>query len=476
MKMVHKIILGNVLAMMFIALVYLFSHQKFDLLLDKLNYVEIADSLNATLLQMRLSEKNYFLYKDNSDLLLIRKDLIKSAVAITTAKRDIVRDIGAKNFDKLESSLKAYELEIDRLETAATYTREMEESLREAGQKLRMQSDSMLRLERDAVNRLITDARRTLAYFFGIVLVVALTSSYLFFSKMFRSLRKIEKTANTISAGRFKKIKGNLSNDELGSVMRAINSMSEELGTRHEQLIQARKLSSLGTLTAGVAHELGNPLNNISMLAQNFIELYAHLGDEDRIDYMKTVLQECERIRLIVQGLLDFSKPKKADFDLTDLNQLLRNSLKLVQNMFDISCIQSELELEEDLPLVLLDKNKIEEVIVNLLTNAVHAMSCGGTIFLRTRLCPDGDCVTLEVQDTGEGIAPEFIANVFDPFFSTKGTDGTGLGLSISYSIIKNHGGKIEVQSRLGQGTTFVIHLPLRQKEDDDEQEKDNGH
>jgi two-component system NtrC family sensor kinase len=466
MKLVYKIILGNVLAIMLIALVYVFSSQKFDLLLNKLNFVEIAEGLNANLLRMRLSEKNYFLYKDKSDLPMIREDLVKSGQAINDERGDIVRAIGEKKLDQLEMSLKRYEQEVVKLEVTGEYSKEMEESLREAGRRLREQSASMIRLEREAVNKLIHDSRKTLFYFFCLVLGIAVTTSYLFFSKMFKSLRRIEKTALAISNGNFNKLEGKISNDELGSVMGAINSMCEELGTRHEQLIQSRKLASIGVLTAGVAHELGNPLNNISMVAQNFIELYDFLEPQERLGYMVTVLEQCERIRKVVQNLLDFSKPKKADFGVADMNKLIRNSLKLVQNMFDVTCIESKLDLEEKLPSVFIDEHKIEEVLVNLLTNSVHAMSCGGTIFIRTRIDEAKEYVVVEVEDTGGGISPEFLPNIFDPFFSTKGTEGTGLGLSISYSIIKNHNGKIDVKSRVGEGTTFVVQLPIYKEEE----------
>jgi two-component system NtrC family sensor kinase len=476
MKLVHKIILGNVIIIVFIALVYAFSYQKFDLLLDKLNFVEIADSLDETLLGMRLSEKNYFLYKDKSDLPLIRDDLIKIGRTLNDERKNIIRAVGKENFNKLESGLKRYELEVAKLEETEVYTQEMEESLRETGRDLRVQSASMVRLERLSVNQIISDSRKALFYFFCLVLVVALTTTYFFFSKMFKSLRRIEKTANAICEGNFCKIEGKISKDELGSVVGAINSMCEELGTRHEQLIQSRKLASLGVLTAGVAHEIGNPLNNISMVAQTYVELYKHLSAEDRLEYMQIVLQECERIRKIVQDLLDFSKPKESDFGVVDMNHLIRNSLKLVQNMMHVSGIESRLELAEGLPPVFIDKNRIVEVLVNLLTNAVHATPSGGTVSIRTKLAEGGGYVAVEVEDTGEGIPAEFLPNIFDPFFSTKGTLGTGLGLSISYGIIKKHNGKIDVKSEVGKGTTFVIQLPSHPKEETiNERSQDHG-
>ena len=226
-----------------------------------------------------------------------------------------------------------------------------------------------------------------------------------------------------------------------------------------------------------MAHELGNPLNNISMVAQTYLELYEHLAEADRLDYMNTVLEETERIRKIVQDLLEFSKPKEADFGVVDANSMIRNSLKLIQNTLHVSGIDSKLELEEGLPPIYIDENRIEEVLVNLLTNAAHATPAGGLVTIRTKRSQDDDFVVMEVEDTGHGIPPEFLAHIFDPFFSTKGTQGTGLGLSISYGIIRKNNGKIDVKSEVGKGTIFMIQLPIyKEKETIDERSQDHGH
>ncbi|MEJ2658422.1 MAG: ATP-binding protein, partial [Desulfobacterales bacterium] len=284
------------------------------------------------------------------------------------------------------------------------------------------------------------------------------------------SLRQIEKTAHSISEGNFIETEEKISNDELGSAMKAINSMCEELKTRHEQLVQSKKLSSLGILTAGVAHELGNPLNNISMVAQTYTELYDHLSKAERLDYMNTVEEECSRIKNIVQNLLDFSRPKQTDFKVKDINSVVKSSLRLVQNMLHVSGVETQLNLQTELPPVFIDENKIQGVLVNLYTNAIQAMTPGGTLFIRTILENNTSHILIEIEDTGTGISPKFINNIFDPFFSTKGTQGTGLGLSISYGIVKNHQGEIRVKSKIGQGTTFTIELPIySSKEDIDE-------
>jgi two-component system NtrC family sensor kinase len=460
MKLVHKITLGNALGIISIILIAVFSYHEFDLVLAKLRFAEIADSLDASFLRMRLSEKNYFLYKDPSELLSIKDEIKESHLKVESLSPDIIKAIGQQNWQKLKSYLNQYEKEVDELEEKNKAASDIQLNVRESGRKLRLFSENMISLERKTINEILSASKKTLLAFFCFIIFAAITSSYLFFSRMFKNLRRIEKTACAISEGNFMKIEGNIQDNELGSVMKAMDTMCEELETRHEQLIQSKKLASLGILTSGVAHELGNPLNNISMVAQTYLELYDRLHKADRVAYMKMVLEESERIKKIVQNLLDFARPKKADFKVSDINSVIRNSLKLVQNTLYISGIKSQLDLKEDLPAVFIDEDRIREVLVNLLSNAVHAMPSGGTVFIRTKLAKKNDNIIIEVEDTGKGIPHEFVSYIFDPFFSTKGAEGTGLGLSISYGIVKRHYGKMDVRSKVGVGTTFVIELP----------------
>lgn len=470
MKLVHKITLGNALGIISIILISAFSYHEFDLVLAKLRFVEIADSLNASFLRMRLSEKNYFLYKDPSELSAIKSELKDSHHTVESVSSDIIKAIGDQNWKMLKLHLNEYEKQIDELGESNEPTPDLQTQVRESGRTLKLFSENMINLETKTMNKILSASKKTLLAFFCFIIFTAITSSYFFFSRIFKNLHRIEKTANAISAGNFMQMEGNIPDNELGSVMKAIDTMCEELETRHEQLIQSKKLASLGILTSGVAHELGNPLNNISMVAQTYLELYDRLGSEDRIDYMKTVLEECERIKKIVQNLLDFSRPKKADFKVANINNVIKNSLKLVQNTLDISRIKSQLDLKEDLPAIIIDEDRIREVLVNLLSNAVHAMPSGGTVVIRTGLAKNQDNIIIEVEDTGKGIPQEFISYIFDPFFSTKGAEGTGLGLSISYGIVRRHNGKMDVRSKVGVGTTFTIELPISGgKEDGDE-------
>jgi signal transduction histidine kinase len=278
---------------------------------------------------------------------------------------------------------------------------------------------------------------------------------------MLRSFKEIEKAAHLISEGNFSKVETDAPADELGSVIKAINSMSEELSKREEIIIQSKKLASIGILTAGVAHELGNPLNNISLLAQAYEELYDSLSREERISFMREVDEETDRIKEIVKNLLDFSKPKEANLKRMDVNDVIKKSMKLVQNMICLCNIDARLELEENLPPVMIDEHQVQEVFINLITNAIQAESPGDLLSIGSHLAKSGESVEIEIRDTGGGIPPEHLPHVFDPFFTTKGACGTGLGLFVSYGIIKNHKGNIQVSSEVGKGACFTIQFPI---------------
>ncbi|MCL5063450.1 MAG: ATP-binding protein [Nitrospiraceae bacterium] len=465
MKIEHKIILSNTFNVALIALIGLFALQNLNLMLTKLRFVEIADDLNASLLEMRLSEKNYFLYKDDTALFDIKEKIDKTLQSIEGVRKDIIRAVGENNLGQLIMHLHRYSEVIENVRRSGNRDAQLENMLRTEGKKLKEFSEEITRLERVRVNEIIANSKRVLFYSFWAILLSAMIVSHFVSQKILRSLRMIEKLTKSISEGNFHKIEGIKSRDELGSVIDAINSMSEELSHREEQIIQSKKLASIGVLTAGVAHELTNPLNNISMIAQTYEELYDKLSKEERIDFMSKVEGETERMKEIIKNLLDFSRPKEPNLKKADINATIQKTLKLMQNSLDVSNIETKSNLESGLPGVIIDESQIQQVFVNLITNAVQAMPGGGTIFISSRIGKNNGFVEITVADTGKGITPEFLPHIFDPFFSTKGDGGTGLGLSVSYGIIKNHRGDIRVESKVGVGTTFTIELPVYKEE-----------
>lgn len=467
MKIENKLIVSNIINGAFIILIGFFAFQNMNLVLTKLRFVEIADDLNASFLEMRLSEKNYFLYHDQNALEEIREKITSTVKTIEAAKKDIIPAIGETDLRQLESNLSDYS---DVIEAAGRSGRpanpDLEAKIRATGRKLKEYSESITHLERKRVNDIILSSKSILIFSFWAILASALLISHFISQKIVRSLRAIEKMTRSISEGNFHRIEGFRTRDELGAVITAINSMSEELAHREDEIIQSKKLASLGILTAGVAHEITNPLNNISMIAQTYEELYGKLSEKDRIEFMSKVDAETERIRKIVKNLLDFSKPKDANPNEADINAVVHKTLTLVQNMIDVSNVETKVKLDDRLPPVFVDEHQVQQVLVNLITNAVQAMSTGGKLFIATRAGKKGDSVEITVMDTGKGIAPEFLPHIFDPFFSTKGEGGTGLGLSVSYGIIRNHKGEIRVESKVGIGTTFTVELPIYHHEE----------
>ncbi len=415
MKIENKIILSNVVNIGLILLIGFFALEKLNLMQTKLRFVEIADDLNATFLEMRLTEKNYFI-NQNRDLLIDIQDKIQEAEqSLDIASKDIIRSIGENKYVLLKSHLKQYSDIVNKVRQNPHWDTDLNSKLGAEGKMLREFSKSITSLERNAVNDIISRSKFILLYSFFAILICAVTMSHFISRKILLSLREIEKLAKSISKGNFKRIEGAIPDDEFGSVMAAINSMSEELMNREDALVQSKKLASLGILTAGVAHELTNPLNNISMIAQTFTEMYDNLGKAQIIECMDNVEKETERIMAIIKNLIDFSKPKEAHLKETDINTVMQKTLKLMQNMLDISNIDTKLNLVPDLPHVLIDEDQIMQVMVNLITNAIQSMQAGKSLFLATRLGKSGDSVEIQVMDTGQGIPREFL-----PTYSTR--------------------------------------------------------
>jgi two-component system NtrC family sensor kinase len=231
------------------------------------------------------------------------------------------------------------------------------------------------------------------------------------------------------------------------------------------QLTQADKLSSIGLLAAGVAHEINTPLAVISSYAQMLSKQLK--GDARLGPVLDKITQQSFRAAEIANGLLNFSRTSTTEFRETNLNQVIHDTLSLLEHQFKTAQIIVDLELAESLPTIHGNPGKLQQVFLNLLLNAKEAMPGGGHLRVATLADGQRNCVTALVVDSGSGIAPEHLKRIYDPFFTTKTTPkpgdrrGTGLGLSVSYGIIQEHAGKIHVESAVGGGTTFHLEFPL---------------
>lgn len=258
------------------------------------------------------------------------------------------------------------------------------------------------------------------------------------------------------------------SSDEFGKLARRFNQMADALRERDERLkeftkrkiMESERLAIIGQLSANVAHELNNPLQGIVTYASLALEKDT-FDDTCKQNINKIVIQ-ANRCRDIIRGLLDFSRQKKPDITLCNINSLLQGCISLVENQAIFLNIKVEMNLDHSLPMIIIDPSQVERVFLNLIINAAEAMNGTGTLKITTTLNPSTRSIDIDVKDTGQGISPENMEKIFDPFFTTKETGhGVGLGLAISYGIVQEHRGSLKVESELGKGTTFTVSLPL---------------
>ncbi len=248
-------------------------------------------------------------------------------------------------------------------------------------------------------------------------------------------------------------------NRELKARGEQLERAYQELKGAQEHLIRSEKLAALGTLSAGLAHEINNPIGIISSRVElMLLEAKERALPKQVQEDLKVIGKHAARVARIAHGLLSFAKQASWEFIPLDLNQLVEEVLLLTEKQLSKERITLEKRLSPGLPKILGSPNHLEQVLLNLLTNAREAMPQGGRLVVESRKGQDG-YVQLLVTDTGVGIPEEARPRIFDPFFTTK-KKGTGLGLSISYGIIQGHGGTIEVDSQVGKGSTFIVTLP----------------
>jgi two-component system NtrC family sensor kinase len=291
--------------------------------------------------------------------------------------------------------------------------------------------------------------------------------------------------------------------ESLENYLESLESANKQLKQAQEELIRTEKLASIGRFAAGVAHEVGNPLGAI--LGYTSILEREGMDHEEARDYLKRIEKEIERINRIVRELLDFARPSKFEIKAVEVNKILESTLSLLSYQKNFKNIETQLDMQQDLPLIKGDESQLSQVFINIILNAIDAMPDGGILRIQTatgvvenpdgerlpgiyprrrkndpmesdysrmrrtdplavlfRRFSEGNMVKIRISDTGTGIKKEDLENIFDPFFTTKAPDkGTGLGLSISLRIVESLGGEIKVESEVGKGTTFEIGFPV---------------
>ncbi len=281
-----------------------------------------------------------------------------------------------------------------------------------------------------------------------------------------RPLQKITLAAVKVTDGDYgTEVNLRKSNDEIGLLAQSFNEMSrkmasdiEQLQHLNEQLIRTEKLAAMGTLSAGVAHEVNNPLASISSLIQ-MLERTENL-DADAKEKLKLIKTQILRITQVTKDMMDFARVRPGAKTLTNINETIEKSLRLASFDKSFQKLKTNKNIDDSIPKILADSDQLQQVFLNLFLNARDAMPNGGELTIKTSL--QNDSIQIQISDSGTGIENENLKKIFDPFFTTKSTgNGTGLGLAVCYGIVTAHDGKIEVSNNPKGGSTFNILLPI---------------
>ncbi len=300
--------------------------------------------------------------------------------------------------------------------------------------------------------------------------LISMVTSYFFARRIHVPIKKLVSASKEVAGGNLDTQVNVRTNDELQYLAISFNKMSKALKKRDEQLkafatqkiIESERLALVGQLAANVAHELNNPLQGIVTFSHLIIEDH-QCGNPAHVESLEKIVGQANRCRDIIRGLLDFSRQRKPDKALSNINSVLTSCISLVEHQALFHNIQIMKSFQADLPLAVIDASQIERVFINIIMNAAEAMEGNGKLSLETRLDSEKENIEIKISDTGPGINKENLKKIFDPFFTTKEIGhGTGLGLAISYGIVQGHQGKLSVDSKVGEGTAFLITLPLK--------------
>jgi signal transduction histidine kinase len=375
--------------------------------------------------------------------------------------------IGKINFDIMVGHLKQYERLLSKLESVDRNNKRqldnIESELREHGAVMVTVAQEIVNKERNAVHSMLITSQRIPIVFIALLLVFIVYLTLFVTRQILAPLHRMMAATQRIADGDLTPITPKRKyHDEFSKLAIAMNHMMNQLTTRQKLLLHSHKMQAVGTLTAGVAHELNNPINNIILTASMLMEDYKDLPEEEQIDMIHDLVSQSERAQKIVKNLLDFARESEIDIKPLDVETLIENTLRLAANQIKLAKVKVKGELSENLPPIFGDHQQLTQVLLNIVLNALDAMPKGGTLTISVTQTQLRDFVSIEFKDTGNGIPEQHLDNIFDPFFTTKPkAKGTGLGLSVSLGIIQQHGGDILVKSESGEGTTFTVLLPV---------------
>ncbi len=433
---------------------------------DDVTLLMHAGNLSNICLEVRRYEKNFIIRHTNEDFVKVLEYVNKAQQFVPQVIEDLKIMPQPTHLQNLQVKLSTYKKTFEEFKIACNSGELVEvdflrEKVRELGQDLVNITEDLVLFEQQKMTHFIKKVNGRLLKAVLFLVILSIFTITLLYTSIIKPLKMVENAAINIANGTFSLIPIDEKIGEVRSVLRAFNTMVKELEKKQEQLFQAKKLSSIGTLASGTAHQINNPLNNISTSCQ--LALAEINADENQLvaRMLETINQETHRAGEIVRGLLEFSRAQTFSLQAYQLSTIVNKVRQLVSSEIP-SGISLETEIPEDIVLFV-DVQKIVEALLNLTINAIQAIpEPPGEVTIRAEKDADEKNALISVSDTGTGINKKDLQKIFDPFFTTKNAkNGTGLGLAVVYGIIKKQNGSIRVESKEDKGTRFIIRLPL---------------
>ena len=456
-----KILFGYCLVgLLFVALV-VSSLVHFRRLETKISEQQRVSDFHDEMRYARRMEKNYLLYRKNGDL-AEAIERTNNAVALIKQLPPQISDSEVQaNATEMLERYRDLLIEMANADRFGKVSTQVTDELLITGSRMLSLGE---KLDGEALEQLavaVEAHHRNLQYTILAAIALAIVAGVLVTRSVVKPLRTIETSLGRVATGETGRLDQTAEDLEVGSLTQAINRTLTELDERQKAITRSSRLVALGTMLSGVAHELNNPLSNISTSCQILLEEHKDLPPDMCHDLLAQIDGEVLRAQRIVSTLLDFAREKQYDRQPTPARQLVDEVLQLTRSLTPPDATITT-DIGEAL-LVDVDRQRFQQVLINLLQNAADVIGPGGRIHIDARRESNG--TRISVADNGPGISPEDLPRIFDPFFSTKAVGkGTGLGLFIVHEIIGQHGGTVSVDSQPGQGTRFSIHIPDQKK------------
>jgi len=450
---------------MAIVLIAINSYQVISLENDLLT-MEKVDGLMNNILELRRYEKNILLKIEKGSVQKAMQSLYFINKDIKVLEPQLAKGVVSSSFSSLVSNFNSYKNVFKRwcalnlCPDSAQGKRDIAR-IRQFGRNMVNDGEKLVRHIRESLRVKFKKIMFGLTVVSILIFSCGAAITYSQTKNILRRLISLRQATRDLAAGKFTPIHVPRAHDETTNLIVSFNKMVEALEQKQEQLIQSKKMASIGTFSSGIAHEINNPLNNISLSADMLMEEFDELDKDEAREILEDIMAQTERASKIVRNLLDFSRVHATKMESLRIEEVLEKTKSLIVNELRIHKIALETEIADNLAPVYGDFQKLQQVFLNLIINAEQAIGEYGRIVLKAMPTSD-DAIRIDVSDTGPGIDQEHLERIFDPFFTTKEAGkGTGLGLAIVYGIVEKHGGYVEVASKLGEGTTFSVYLPV---------------